>query len=100
MQGHRLEAEIRLKTFVTLELEDMGFQHHAPISLPPLPRKTQYPLHRSLGGHRGRSGRTPNISHSRRFDLPTVHALVSCYAGNVYEYIMQSNFLSICNSSL
>jgi hypothetical protein len=84
-------------TFVTLQLEGVGFQHYTPISLPALPRKTRYPMHRSLGGPRAQSGRKPNISPSPRIDLPTVQALVSCYAGHMYEYecFMQSNFLNI-----
>jgi hypothetical protein len=45
---------------LTLALDVVGSQSHAPPALPP--GKTQYPLYRRLGGHQGRRGMMKKIS--------------------------------------
>jgi hypothetical protein len=44
---------------LTLALDGMGGQGHAPAAL--TPGKTRYPLYRRLGGPQGRSGRVRKI---------------------------------------
>jgi hypothetical protein len=55
----------------------MGDQHHAPAAL--APGKTQYPLHRRLGGPQGRSGLVRKISPPPGFDHRTVQPVASSY---------------------
>ena len=62
---------------LTLALDGVGGQHHAPAALPPI--KTRYPMYRRLGGLQGRSGRMRKISPSLGFDPRTVQSVVSRY---------------------
>ena len=55
----------------------VGGQHHTPAALPP--GKTQYPLHKRLGGPQGRSGRVGKISPPPGFDPRTVQPVESRY---------------------
>jgi hypothetical protein len=52
-------------------------QRHAPAALSPA--KTQYSLHRRLGGLQGRSGRVRKISPLPGFDPQTVQPVASRY---------------------
>jgi len=52
-------------------------QRQAPAAL--LPRKTQYPLFRRLGGPQGRSGRLRKISPPPGFHPRTVQLVASRY---------------------
>ena len=52
-------------------------QLHASAALPP--GKTQYPLHRRLGGPQGPSGRVRKISPPPAFDPRTVQLVASRY---------------------
>ena len=52
-------------------------QRHASAALPP--RKTRYPLYRSLGGPECRSGQVRKISPPPGFDPRTVQPVASRY---------------------
>jgi len=60
-----------------LALDWVGDQRHAPAVLPP--GKSQYPLHRWLGGPQGRSVRVGKISLPPEFDPQTVQPVASHY---------------------
>ena len=62
---------------LTLALDEVGGQRHAPAALPP--GKTRYPLYRRLGGTKGRSGRLHKISPQPGFDPRNVQSLASRY---------------------
>jgi hypothetical protein len=64
-------------------------QHHAPAALPP--RKTRYPLYKSLSGPQGQSGRVRKISRLPEFDPRTVQPVASRYTDWAIkiEYIFQ-----------
>ena len=73
-------------------------QRHAPAALPP--GKTQYPLHRRLGGPQGRSGRVRKISPPSGFDPRAVQPVASRYTdwaipALVQRHILRENFLHI-----
>ena len=55
----------------------VGGQRHDPAAL--LSEKTQYPLHRRLGGPQGRSGQVLKISPAPAFDPQTVQPVASRY---------------------
>jgi hypothetical protein len=73
----KLEQMYSSTLFVTSEVDGLGGQRHAPAAL--LPRKTQYPLCRRLGGPQGRSGRVRKISPPLGFDPWIVQPLASRY---------------------
>jgi hypothetical protein len=64
---------------LTLALDGMGGQDHAPANL--LPGKTRYPLYGRLGGPQGRSGQVREISRPPGFDPRTVQVAASRYNG-------------------
>ena len=64
---HRVEAEVQLQPFATLELEVLGVQHHSLAAL--LLGKTWYPLYSRLGGSQVWTGR--KISVPQSFDPQT-----------------------------
>jgi hypothetical protein len=55
----------------------VGGQRHTPAALSP--GKTQYPLHRRLGGSQGLSGQVWKISPPPGFDPQTVEPIASPY---------------------
>jgi hypothetical protein len=89
--GHeRPEGEYRYSSTLSLTsaLDGVGGQRQAPAVL--LPGKTQYPLHRRLGGLQGRSGQVRKISPPPGFDPRTVQPVVSRYT----DYAIPSHTLS------
>jgi hypothetical protein len=62
---------------LTLVIDGVGGQLHAPDSLPP--GMTRYPLYRRLGRPQGRSGRVLKISPPPGFDPRTVQPVASRY---------------------
>ena len=65
--------------YLTLALNGVGDQRHAPAALPP--GKTRYPLYTRLGRPQGRSGRVRKISPPPQlgFDPRTVQPVASRY---------------------
>ena len=62
---------------LTSAIDGVGGQRHALAALHP--RKTLYPLYRTLGGPQGRSGRARKISPPPGFDPRTVQPVASRY---------------------
>jgi len=85
---HRVEAEVQLQPFATLELEVLGGQHHSLAAL--LLGKTWYPLYSRLGGSQGWSGRDGK-SRSHRVSIPRLQPVVSCYTDYVMPAILLVN---------
>ena len=74
----RGEVEVQFYSFFNLGARwGVGGQGHAPAAF--LPRKTRYPLYRTLGGPQGRSGRVRNISPPPGFEPRTVQHVASRY---------------------
>jgi len=65
----------RPRSSLTLVLDGVGGQLHAPAALPP--RKTRYPSYRRLGGPQSRSGQVRKISHPTGFDPRTFQPVAS-----------------------
>jgi hypothetical protein len=62
---------------LTLALDRVGGQRHAPAALPP--GKTRHPLYRRLGGLQFRSEQVQKISPPPGFDPRTVQPVASRY---------------------
>ena len=62
---------------LTLALDGVGDQRHAPAALSPV--KTRYTLYRRLGGPQGRSGQVRKILSPPGFDPRTVQPVASRY---------------------
>jgi hypothetical protein len=62
---------------LTLMLDGVGGQRHAPAALPP--GKTSYPLYTRLVGPRDRSGQVLKISPPSGFDPRTAQPVASRY---------------------
>ena len=65
-EGLEMEQRYTATLSLTLALDGVVGQRHAPAAIPPA--KTRYPLYRRLGGPQGRSGRVRKISPPRGFD--------------------------------
>ena len=63
---------------LTLALDGVGGQLHAPAALPP-GKETRYPLYRSLGGPQGPSERLRKISPPPGFDPRAVQPVANLY---------------------
>ena len=73
------EGEYRHSSSLSLKsvVDEVGGQRHAPTALPPV--KTRYPLHRRLGGPRGKAGRMRKISPAPAFETRTVRPVAGLY---------------------
>ena len=71
----------------------VGCQHHAPAALPP--GKTQYPLHRRLGGPQGLSEQVRKISPPPGFDPRTVQPVASRCIGSSNPAIFHKLLINI-----
>ena len=63
MDRHRREAEVHFQSILTRALEEVDRHHCYPAALPP--RRTLYPLYRTLGRLRARSGWHGKSRHHR-----------------------------------
>ena len=77
MKAQKDSAGIAVLFFLSVALDGVGGQRHAPAALPP--GMTRYPLYRRLGGPQGRSGLMWKISPPPGFDPRTVKPVASCY---------------------
>jgi hypothetical protein len=59
-EGPEGEQRYKFNISITLALDGVGGQRHAPAVLPPV--KTRYPLYRRLGGPQSQAGRVRRIS--------------------------------------
>jgi len=84
------EGDLRYSSTLslTLELDGVGGQRHAPATLPS--GKTRYPLHRRLGGPQRRSGRVWKFSSSLGFDPQPVASRYTDWAIPAHILLKQS----------
>jgi hypothetical protein len=83
-EGPNGGVEVRSTLSLTLAIDGVGGQLHAPAALPP--GKTRYPLYRRLGGPQSRSGQVRKIlphRPARRESLCRLSCPGSCDQGIV-----------------
>jgi hypothetical protein len=93
------EVEVRLYTFFNLGTRWGGWSTPRPGRFTP-GKETRYPLHRTMGGPQGRSGRVPNISPPPGLDPRTVQHVPCRYTdwaipAHTTPYILGHNIITL-----